>query len=137
MTSVKGQVRLFVALDLPQDAKDLLNETMLRLRAGLPNGIRWVRPDGIHLTLKFLGDVDAGMVEPLLETMGRVATLAEPSCFDLQLTRLGMFPNAREPRVCGPALAAIWRHWRGCRNRWTKPYPAWGLVRSGGPSVLT
>lgn len=113
MTSGNGQVRVFVALDLPQDAKDLLNETMLQLQAGLPNGIRWVRPDGIHLTLKFLGDVDAGMVEPLLETMGRVATLAEPSCFDMQLTRLGMFPNAREPRVLwagvGGDMAALAR----------------------------
>ena len=99
MTSANDQVRVFVALDLPQVAKDVLNETMLQLQATLPSGIRWVRPDGIHLTLKFLGDVDAGMVEPLLDAMGRVATLADPQGFDLHLTRLGMFPNAREPRV--------------------------------------
>ena len=99
MTPGKGQVRVFVALDLPQPAKDLLNHTMLRLQETLPGGIRWVRPDGIHLTLKFLGDVDAGMVEPLLGAMGNVATLADHSNFDLELTRLGMFPNVREPRV--------------------------------------
>ena len=99
MTSAKSQVRVFVALDLPRSVKDLLNEAMLRLEEDLPNVIRWMRPDGIHLTLKFLGDVDAGMVEPLLNAIGRVATLTEHSGFDLELTRLGMFPNAREPRV--------------------------------------
>lgn len=99
MTSDRGQVRVFVALNLPQDAKNVLSQAMQQLQEELPDGIRWVRPDGIHLTLKFLGDVDAGQVEPVLSAMGRVASLDEHSPFDLELTRLGMFPNAREPRV--------------------------------------
>lgn len=111
MTSAKAQVRVFVALDLPQHAKDLLDDTMLRLQENVPNGVRWVRPDGIHLTLKFLGDVDAGMVEPLLNAMGRVGILTQHTPFELELTRLGMFPNAREPRVLwagvGGDLAAL------------------------------
>ncbi len=93
------QVRVFVALDLPQHAKETLEAAASDLRNTLPAGIRWVQPAGIHLTLKFLGDVDSNMVGPLLEAMTGATAPATQRPFDLKLSGLGMFPSEREPRV--------------------------------------
>lgn len=99
MTARPETVRVFIALDLPQPAKDALRQTVEQLLPGLPNGIRWVDPAGIHLTLKFLGDVDKALVEPLLEAMGQAAAKFPQSPIFLRLANLGVFPNFREPRV--------------------------------------
>ena len=99
MNRDSGKMRVFVALDLPPPVKDYLRETMARLRASLPGGIRWVDPAGVHLTLKFLGDVDAGLVAGLLRAMDESAARFGRPDLQLQLARLGTFPNQREPRV--------------------------------------
>ena len=99
MSSQAETVRVFVALDLPASAKDALRQTVAELRADLPGGVRWVDPAGIHLTLKFLGDVDAGIVGDLLGAMGNAAGDLEQASLRLSLSGLGVFPNAREPRV--------------------------------------
>lgn len=92
-------VRVFIALDLPVQAKEMLRETIRQLADALPAGIRWVDPSGIHLTLKFLGDVDVGQVDPLLAAMEQAACGFESDSFPLSLSGLGVFSNAREPRV--------------------------------------
>jgi 2'-5' RNA ligase len=99
MTGSSPTVRVFVALDLPAHAKEALRETVRELAAALPAGIRWVNPSGIHLTLKFLGDVDTGRVDDLLTAMGKASSSFELSSFPLRLSGLGVFPSAREPRV--------------------------------------
>ena len=105
MTSERGQVRVFVALDLPPQAKESLNKTVGKLRNSLPAGVRWVRPEGIHLTLKFLGDVESAMVEPLLGAIAAVAARDEHKPFSLELSGLGVFPNTGEPRVLWAGVA--------------------------------
>ncbi len=99
MTSRAPTVRVFVALDLPAPAKEILRQTVEELVKALPSGIRWVDPSGIHLTLKFLGDVDTGQVDVLLKAMESAASVFEGSTLPLSLSGLGVFPNAREPRV--------------------------------------
>ncbi len=99
MTSRSPTVRVFVALDLPATAKEILRQTVEELVKVLPSGIRWVDPSGIHLTLKFLGDVDTGKVDALLTAMERATGAFEGSTLPLILSSLGVFPNAREPRV--------------------------------------
>lgn len=63
----------------------------------LPTGIRWVDPAGIHLTLKFLGDIDQSLVQDVMGSIARACETATP--FSLNLTGLGVFPNPRQPRV--------------------------------------
>ncbi len=58
-----------------------------------------VDPAGIHLTLKFLGDVGTGRVDSLLEAMDKATGEFEYRSFPLSLSGLGVFPSAREPRV--------------------------------------
>ena len=63
----------------------------------VPEGIQWANPDGMHLTLKFLGNIPTGNVSPLLQCVESVSARHEP--FPLRLDGLGMFPNRRRPRV--------------------------------------
>ncbi|MDE2939573.1 MAG: RNA 2',3'-cyclic phosphodiesterase [Chloroflexota bacterium] len=99
MTADSKTVRVFVALDLPDLAKAVLRQTVQELESVLPAGVRWVDPGGIHLTLKFLGDVDTGSVDLLLGAMDKAARKFGTRSFPLSLSALGVFPNAREPRV--------------------------------------
>jgi len=92
-------VRVFVAIDLPETAKEALREAVADLQDSVPEGIRWVRPEGIHLTLKFLGDVSTARAGDIQEAMERAAREFGPGGFRLALSGLGVFPNPREPRV--------------------------------------
>lgn len=94
----QSPLRLFVALDLPAGAKTALAATMGQLQGLIPAGVRWVNPAGIHLTLKFLGDTEAGLVTPLRAALREMAAAGDPMPFPLHLDGLGVFPKHREPR---------------------------------------
>ena len=94
-----GRWRLFVALDLPAGAKAALAAAERQLQGLLPAGVRWVNPEGIHLTLKFLGATEAGRVDALLAALRAAAAAGDQMPFPLHLDGLGVFPNRREPRV--------------------------------------
>lgn len=91
------QLRLFVAVTLPPEARDALAEVIGRLRAANLRGVRTVAPEGVHITLKFLGNVDATRVSELSEALTGAAHGAMP--FRLALRGLGAFPDDRAPRV--------------------------------------
>ena len=84
-------LRLFVACAMPEDVKRGLASIQDDLRQHGPPRLRYVRPEGIHITLKFLGDVQQHRVEAIASALGRAV---EP--FELRLTidRLGGFPPA-------------------------------------------
>ena len=99
MTTGERTVRVFVALDLPSRAKEALRATVNALEPEFAPGVRWVDPGGIHLTLKFLGNVDSHVVDGLLQAMEHSAREFGQNSFHLNLSGLGVFPNSREPRV--------------------------------------
>jgi 2'-5' RNA ligase len=70
---------------------------MERLQLEISRGVRWVDPSGIHLTLKFLGNINGSLVEPVFQAMSRSAGGSQP--FQLRLEGLGAFPDLRQPRV--------------------------------------
>ena len=94
-----GRLRLFVAVELPAGAQESLAATVGELRGLTPAGVRWVNPAGIHLTLKFLGEVDSGLVDTLRAALQEAAAGMDKAAFPLHLDGLGVFPNRREPRV--------------------------------------
>ncbi len=102
-------MRLFVALDIPRDVRDRLAEAVQTLRAAAPQA-RWVRLEGVHLTLKFIGETPPEKAERVQMALARVP-LQGP--FDLHFAGLGFFPSPRQPRVLwagiqsGPALPAL------------------------------
>ena len=87
--------RLFVALPLPAPVKAELNALVHALKRGAP-GVRWVRPDHMHVTLRFLGDVEDVQCDALVESLRRVTEL---SPFTFNLSGLGAFPDRKRPRV--------------------------------------
>ena len=101
MTVREGEVRAFVALYISEAARQALTGAIASLRAAIPpeisRAIRWVDPKGIHLTLKFLGNIDSGLVEQVLDSMKQSARISAP--FSLELSDLGVFPGRRAPRV--------------------------------------
>jgi RNA 2',3'-cyclic 3'-phosphodiesterase len=88
-------VRLFIALELDEDARARLADYQ-RWLAGLDRAVRWVRPEQIHLTLKFLGDMPDGQVVPVCRALDG---LAEHEAFEFQIYGIGTFGSPRSPRV--------------------------------------
>ena len=97
------QVRVFVAVELPGDVKAEFAILASSIDALGVRGVRTVRPDGIHLTLKFLGDVNADLVPEIQSAMDDAASRAVP--FDLSLGDAGVFPNPGAARVLWVGVA--------------------------------
>ena len=91
------RIRLFVAVGLPDSVKTELGSLIQALKAADVDGVRPVRPEGIHLTLKFLGDVDGNRVDAIVEALSSAAAGHSP--FRLGLGEPGAFPSLRKPRV--------------------------------------
>ncbi|HVP31086.1 MAG TPA: RNA 2',3'-cyclic phosphodiesterase [Myxococcota bacterium] len=91
-------IRAFFALALEGDAKAAAARELERLRA-LPgaDAVRFVRGDGLHVTLRFLGEIPHAQVAPLATAVG--AELAPLAPFDATLGAVHAFPSARRPRV--------------------------------------
>jgi 2'-5' RNA ligase len=89
-------LRLFIAIDLPQDVKQLLYDLQTQLRLHT-QAVRWSDPQGTHLTLKFLGNTRAAAVPEIVAGLERAAGHHRP--FRLHTDTLGVFPNAKRPRV--------------------------------------
>jgi 2'-5' RNA ligase len=91
-------VRLFIAVPLPKSLLKQLGDVQYRLEGKVPHrSVRWVRAEGIHLTLKFLGDTPIDKIPTIKGALTVVARNA-PTC-SLIVEGLGCFPNPRRPRV--------------------------------------
>jgi 2'-5' RNA ligase len=97
-------MRLFLAAELPEPVRRSLIELQAELKGRL-RGWRWVRAEGIHLTLRFLGEVDAGLDARARSAWERVARDGAP--FRIRLTRPGRFPQRGAPRVLWVGLEEI------------------------------
>ncbi len=96
--STLPHVRLFVALQVPEDVKAALAEAQRELRRHLPEGaVRWNGQAQLHLTLRFLGAVEAASVSTLIQTLQRACAASPP--LHLRVAGLGLFPPHGLPRV--------------------------------------
>jgi 2'-5' RNA ligase len=82
--------RLFIALSLPT----VVRESLAALAEDLPD-VTWTREDQLHITLRFLGDVEAALIEPMTARLAAI----EVSGFVLPVEGVGTFPPNRPPRV--------------------------------------
>lgn len=99
-----ASVRVFAALELPASVRQQLSAVSDGLRAALPPGsVRWVRPDGLHLTLQFYGEVDRARLPGLEAALAAAAATTGP--LTLTLAGLGAFPNPARARVVWVGLA--------------------------------
>jgi RNA 2',3'-cyclic 3'-phosphodiesterase len=94
-------VRLFVALDLPEAVRRALAELIAKFQPK-SRGARWVQPENLHITLKFIGHVGNEKLSPIQAALSSIHT-AHP--IELHFRGMGFFPNERRPRAfwCGVA----------------------------------
>ncbi|HJU53348.1 MAG TPA: RNA 2',3'-cyclic phosphodiesterase [Pyrinomonadaceae bacterium] len=91
-------VRVFCAVELPTEARERAAEHAARLRERFSEvRASWPRAENLHLTLKFLGEIEEGRVEALSKAAERAARLSRP--FKLSIEGAGAFPRRGVPRV--------------------------------------
>ncbi len=91
------RIRSFIAIELSGEVKKTLTRLQNRLKSGCRAPVRWTEPDGTHLTLKFLGDIDPGISGKITAAMAEAARGVHP--FHLAVSGLGVFPDPRRVRV--------------------------------------
>jgi RNA 2',3'-cyclic 3'-phosphodiesterase len=95
-------VRTFVAIELPENLRKELARQQQVFRA-VCRDARWTRPEGIHLTLKFLGENSEARAYEVTEAL---SALGDFEKFPVEATGFGFFPNARRPSVFWAGLDA-------------------------------
>jgi RNA 2',3'-cyclic 3'-phosphodiesterase len=95
-------VRLFVALEIPRAVRDNLATLIGDLRTVDPKA-RWVRPENIHMTLKFMGETPPEKVENI---RGALSEVQSKRGVELHFRGLGFFPNAKRPNVLWTGIDA-------------------------------
>lgn len=96
--AIDERFRLFIAVMIPQEVKAKMEAAQEELRRVLPErAVRWTRREQFHLTLKFLGNVEAARVEALGEAIHAACQGFGP--LHLRAERVGFFPDLRYPRV--------------------------------------
>jgi 2'-5' RNA ligase len=91
------KIRSFIAIELPQEIKTGLNRLQAELKLPQHTFVKCVAPEGIHLTLKFLGNISPQKVAEITGVMEQASLGINP--FQLQITEVGAFPTMRQPRV--------------------------------------
>jgi len=92
----RKSVRMFLAIELPEGIKALIEGIKEGLRPAV-QGIRWTRPEAMHLTLKFFGDLFPDDVIRISEVVGRNVRDIDP--MQLTVESPGVFPGMKSPRV--------------------------------------
>jgi RNA 2',3'-cyclic 3'-phosphodiesterase len=89
-------MRAFIAIDLPQEIKECLGRIEERLKKSGAD-VKWVAAANIHLTLKFLGEIDEQTKQSLIQAIED--TTKGTNLFSIRLSSAGAFPNTKFPRV--------------------------------------
>lgn len=100
---VSAVIRAFLAVRVAAEIEARLADLKRRL-AAIQAAVRWVRDDGLHVTVKFLGAIEPGALDAMRGSLE--AELAPFAAFDAEITGLGVFPSLRRPRVVWAGLGA-------------------------------
>jgi len=89
-------MRLFIAIEISEEIKTGLAKVVAKLKdAGAD--VKWVRPEGMHLTIKFLGEVDENRKDKIISSLEQISEKKSP--FTVTFKGLGAFPDLNRPRV--------------------------------------
>ena len=105
-------IRTFLAVELSEPLRTHLATIQADLKQRMANAltrnvsISWVRPASLHVTVKFLGDIDEGLVLPLKEAITELLSAHRP--ISVPVTRLGVFPRPQQPRVLWAGPSEQW-----------------------------
>jgi 2'-5' RNA ligase len=101
-------MRIFIGIDLEDSIRGKIARFLEGVSAFAPEA-RWVRPESLHITLKFIGEQKPEQVEAITQRLRRV----ESDPFEIRVSGYGFFPTANSPRVfwigihAGPQLAQV------------------------------
>jgi RNA 2',3'-cyclic 3'-phosphodiesterase len=90
------EIRSFLAFELPEPIKKIVTQVSGEIRKSSLD-VRWVRPEFIHLTVVFMGDIQSEQIPSMGDRIDAVCSKQEP--FRISLKPMGCFPNSRNPRV--------------------------------------
>jgi len=91
-------IRCFIAVDLPSEIKKGISSQITLIDSQIPKGsVRWVDQVNLHLTIKFLGEIQALQVNKIQNVLDLV--LRSVPEFDMAIAGAGLFPSARKPRI--------------------------------------
>lgn len=97
MPNSPEQIRSFIAIELPEEVRRGLAKLRSELERTEHRFVKWVDSEGIHLTLKFLGNIPFRQVTEVTKAIEEAAQGVAP--FHLEISGLGAFPNLKQPRV--------------------------------------
>ena len=101
--SAQDHVRLFVACEVPDDVKETIGEVIVNLRQKSGSAVRWIKPDGVHVTLKFLGEVPTRKL-PAVKLAVQEAVVGH-SPFELEFSTIGTFGGREGLRIMWVGIA--------------------------------
>ncbi len=145
---MKQAVRTFVAVEIDKKIRSAAADLIERLQ-GVGADVKWVDPENMHLTLKFLGEVPLSETAAVCRSVARGAAKVDP--FEMEICGAGAFPSASQPRTLWMGagdgeseMIELHRHIEralaklGYRkeNRRFHPHLTLGRVRRGGPAVV-
>ena len=96
-------MRTFIAIEIPEEIKAGMSETQRNLKSSGSVDASWTRPEGIHLTLKFLGEVLESKVPDIMNGLRHAAEGTGP--IRLEVGGIGVFPSPKNARVVWVGLA--------------------------------
>ena len=91
------EIRSFIAIELPEEVRGGLARLRNELKRNEHKFVKWVNPDGLHLTLKFLGNIPSKRVTEIINVIEEVTQGV--SAFHLEISGLGAFPGLKQVRV--------------------------------------
>lgn len=91
-------MRTFIAVELQQDVVDSINNFLLKTTNEIKNNkVSWVKKENLHITLKFLGEIEENKVEEVEKILSEISK--SKKSFEVEVKEIGVFPNLSFPRV--------------------------------------
>jgi 2'-5' RNA ligase len=91
-------MRTFIAIDFSPQIRQKIGEIIDYFKTQTPDyALKWVEPQNLHMTIKFLGEVSEGHLQTIKELLSD--TIKGRSAFEIEVTGMGMYPSAHKPRV--------------------------------------
>lgn len=90
------KIRVFICFELSKEVTNSLRDLIHYLKT-FGRGVRWVRHDGVHLTLKFIGEIELSQLDEIAAAIEKVIKNYRP--FKIKLSGKGAFPNLKRPKV--------------------------------------
>lgn len=94
---LSSTIRTFFACEFSRENLSTIEQLLARMRSMIPQSVKWVGIENVHLTLQFLGEFNKADVSPVQDALQKA--LAEQKPFPLHIQKLGAFPSPSKPKI--------------------------------------